>query len=130
MVNGVGFGKGTVSGRCSLSPYPAFADVVVIKVSPKVTFSSLGLSPVPTFFNCNSGTIHIRHVVAISVCSEFSIFSESILAQSGTGYVAIDFKATDRVGESDDSATPSLIEGVVRVIVGGEGGIELVPWTV
>ena len=109
-----------------MSPDPAPANVVMIEVSPKIVFSSLSLGPVPEFFNFDSWSVHVVHVVTISESCHLSITSKIILTELSSSDIAVDFKSSDGVCQCDDSSSPSFIEGVVGVIEWGVGRIELI----
>ena len=109
-----------------MGPDPALSDVVVVEISPEVVLSPLGFSPVPGLLDGDGGSVHVVHVVAVGEGGHLGIMAEIVLAELGTGDVAVDFEASDGVGEGDDSSGPALVEGLVGVVEGGEGGIELV----
>lgn len=138
--DGIAFRDNTVSSRSSLSPDPAAANVVVVEDSPKIVLSSLGLLPVPRFLEFEDGTVHLLHVETVSESGELGISSEVVLAESGSGKVAIDFKSTNGVSQSDDASSPAFIERLVGISIGSSsssssilevgGGIERVIGTV
>ena len=124
--NGVSVGKNAVARRSSLGPNPAFTNMVVVEVSPKVVLSPLGSSPSPGLFNWEWRSIHIVHIVAISESCHFRINSKGILTHLSSNNVAGDFKSSNWISQSDDSSSPSLIERSIRVIKRCESRIELI----
>ena len=124
--DGVRFGEDAVAVGGGLGPDPALADVVVVEISPEVVLSPLGLGPVPGLLDGDGGAVHVVHVVAVGEGGHLGIMAEIVLAELGTGDVAVDFEASDGVGEGDDSSGPALVEGLVGVVEGGEGGVEFV----
>ena len=100
--------------------------MVVVEISPEVVLSPLGFGPVPGFLDGDGGAVHVVHVVAVGEGGHLGIMAEIVLAELGTGDVAVDFETSDGVGEGDDSSGPALVEGLVGVVEGGEGGVELV----
>lgn len=124
--NGVGLGQNTISSGSGLSPDPAPADVIMVEISPKVVLSSFSIGPVPCFLDGDTGSVHIRDVVAVGEGGHLCISSECVLAHLGSDDVASDFQTTDGIGEGDDASSPPFVEGLVGVGVGGEGRIELI----
>jgi hypothetical protein len=123
-------GKDAVSTRGSLGPHPVFVNVVVVKVSPKVILSALGFSPIPSLLNVQVGTVHVGHVPSVSELGEFSAGAEGSLAHVVSSGIASNVNASNGVSDSDDSASPALIVGLVGVAVGGEIGVVVIEWAV
>lgn len=128
--NRICLGKDTVAWWSCLSPHPAFANVIVVEVSPKVVFSSLGQRPVPAFFNVDFRAIHVIHVVSVGEGGHFSIGSKGILTHSSSCDIAIDFESSNWIGEGNDTSSPSFIEGTIRVTKWGIGWVELIEGTI
>ncbi len=94
--------------------------MVMIKIPPKIVLPAFGLTPVPGFLNGYVWSIHVGNIVPVSELGEFSAGSEGGLAHFVAHCVASDVDASHWVGDSEDATSPPLVEGLVRVTVGGE----------
>ena len=124
--NWVAFGEDAVASGGGLGPDPAPSDVVVVEVAPKVILSGRGLSPVPSLLDLQVGAVHVTQVPSVSELGEFGSRAESVLAHVVAGCVAGDVKTADGVSECDDTSSPALVEGLIRVVVGSEVGVVVI----
>lgn len=108
--------------------------MVVVKVSPKVILSCGGLAPVPGLLNVQVRAVHVGHVPSVSELGEFCCRTEGGLAEIVSCGIAGNVDAAHWIGNCDDAASPSLIEGLVGIAVGSEVGIVVIegaiehPW--
>jgi len=87
----------------------------VVEVSPKVVLARVGLAPVPCLLDPQVGPVHIRNVPPVGELGKLSPRPKSSLAEIVAHCVAGDVEAADGVSDSDDTASPSLVEGLVGV---------------
>lgn len=109
-----------------MCPDPSLADVVVVEVAPKVILSTLGLGPVPGLLDVEIGTVHVGHVPSICELGELGLGSECGLAEVVAGSVAGHLDSSNGVGNGNDSASPALIEGLIRVGIGSKVRIVII----
>ena len=95
----------------------------MVEVSPKVVLARVGLAPVPCLLDPQVGPVHIRNVPPVGELGKLSPRPKSSLAEIVAHCVAGDFEAADGVSDSDDTASPSLVEGLVGVGVRCEIGV-------
>lgn len=98
----------------------------MIEVSPQIEFSGVCLLPAPGFLDLEVRSVHVLHIPAVSELGELSISSKSGLAETIAGFVAVDFEASDRVSDCEDSSGPAFIEGLVRVVIGSKIRVEAI----
>lgn len=104
--------------------------MIMVKVTPQIEFSSFSLGPVPGLLDFEIGAVHVGHVPSVCELCELGFMPESGLAKVVSHLVAGDLDSSDWVSQSDDTSSPALIEGLIRVIIGGKVGVVIVEWTI
>ena len=100
--------------------------MVVVKVAPEVVLTRDGSSPIPGLLNHQVGTVHVGHVPSVSELCELGTGAEGSLAEVVSYGIAVDIETTHGVSDCNNATGPSLVEGLIGVGVGAEGGIEAI----
>lgn len=104
--------------------------MVMVEITPQIELSSLSLGPVPGLLDFQIRTVHVGHVPSVCELCELGFWPEGGLAKVVSDLVAGDLDSSDWVSQSDNTSSPALIKGLIRVVIGSKVGVVIVEWTI
>ena len=100
----------------TLDPYPCASSIVMVKVSPKVPFSSFGFAPVPHVPHFSGSLVHIIHVVAVIKSGELRVLTEISLTKLVSDIIVAKIAASNGHCDFKKTASPTIIETTIDLL--------------